>query len=119
MLTNAWYARQVVSAGYKAVVDATFLKHEQREPFLRLAREENCPLLILSIQAPDQILRERIRQRNLAAKDPSEATESVLEHQIATEEPLTDAEKKYSLSINSSDQVPIDRIVPGCIQALG
>jgi aminoglycoside phosphotransferase family enzyme/predicted kinase len=85
-------ARSVVVAGYPAVVDATFLSRAQRKTFAALARELGVPYAIADCQAPESVLRERVAARERAARDASEAGIAVLEHQLASREPLTDQE---------------------------
>ena len=85
-------ARAIVDTGYPAVVDATFLSRSQREAFAALARELGVPFAIADCQAPEALLRERVALRERAARDASEAGLAVLEHQLASREPLTDEE---------------------------
>ncbi|HXZ94053.1 MAG TPA: AAA family ATPase [Burkholderiales bacterium] len=85
-------ARAIVDAGYPAVVDATFLSRAQREAFAALARELGVPCAIADCEAPEALLRERVALRERAARDASEAGLAVLEHQLASREPLTDDE---------------------------
>jgi aminoglycoside phosphotransferase family enzyme/predicted kinase len=82
-------ARAIVEAGYPAVVDAAFLSRAQRAAFAALARELGVPCAIADCQAPEALLRERVAQRERAARDASEAGLAVLEHQLASREPLT------------------------------
>ena len=56
-------AEEVISAGYSVVVDATFLERAQRDAFRTLAGELNVDFRIVDVQAPHQLLRERVAQR--------------------------------------------------------
>ncbi len=94
-------ATEVVAAGHVAVVDATFLEREQRRPFEALARERNIPLLILSLQAPAALLRQRVRARSRQGTDPSEAGLEVLEHQLASLSSLSGEERDRVLEIDA------------------
>ncbi|MDA8108439.1 MAG: AAA family ATPase [Betaproteobacteria bacterium] len=85
-------ARVVLEAGWSAIVDATFLKHAERAAFRTLARELDVPFAIVSCRAPAEQLRERVAAREREARDASEAGVTVLERQLASEEPL-DAEE--------------------------
>jgi predicted kinase len=92
-------AEQILGAGFIALVDAAFLKLQQRQPFAELARRHGVKFLILDMQTPEQLLRERVRLRAQQGSDPSEADERVLELQLVGAEPLTDEERTFSLPV--------------------
>jgi aminoglycoside phosphotransferase family enzyme/predicted kinase len=96
-------ARTIVKAGHSVIVDAAFLRREQRTMFREVAHELNVPFLILDCQAPVETLKGRTRSREREARDASEATLVVLERQLAAQEPLTESEKTYSLSIDTTE----------------
>lgn len=77
---------------YPVVVDAAFLRAADRAAFRALANESNVPFHVLDCAASPDTLRARIRARQAAGGDPSEATEAVLERQLATSEALTPQE---------------------------
>jgi aminoglycoside phosphotransferase family enzyme/predicted kinase len=87
-LKLAAMAREVVAAGYPVVVDAAFLERWQRDLLRGTAAGLHVPFAILDCPAPEPVLRERVRQRLEDGHDASEATIDVLEHQLATAEPL-------------------------------
>jgi aminoglycoside phosphotransferase family enzyme/predicted kinase len=82
-------ARVVARAGYPAIVDATFLRRSQRDVLADCARAIDAPLIVIDVQAAPHVLRERVAARR---DDPSEATLDVLQHQVATAEPLAPEE---------------------------
>ena len=85
-------ARAVVEAGFPVVVDATFLQRARRDAFRELARATGVPFVILYLQAPVELLKRRVRARERAGRDPSEAGVAVLEEQIRDVEPPTPEE---------------------------
>ena len=87
-LRLAAMAREVVAAGYPVVVDAAFLERWQRDLLRGAAAGFHVPFTILDCTAPEPVLRARVRQRLEDGHDASEATIDVLEHQLATAEPL-------------------------------
>ena len=93
-------ARILVNAEFNVILDATFLRKSDRALFFELARETNVPITILSFQAAEATLRERIAQRLKHQKDISEADEAVLEYQQKTLEPLTEAELNVAHEIH-------------------
>jgi uncharacterized protein len=76
-------ARAVLGAGHSVIVDATFLERAWRDRFAALAKELDVPFCVLHYQAPEAVLRERIRQRRSEDRDASDAGIAVLEHQLS------------------------------------
>ena len=107
-LTQATYlrlldlARLCVNAGHVAIIDATCLKHWQRDLFHREAATQGVPFLIVSVTAPETTLRTRIAARLAAGNDASEANQAVLTRQLAQIESLTDEESSVALTINTT-----------------
>ena len=91
-----------IQAGYSVIVDAAFLKHEQRELFQQLAKQIKVPFVILEITAPAELLRQRIIQRK---NDISDADLAVLEHQLANWKPLHEGEISTAIQIDTSEQL--------------
>jgi hypothetical protein len=56
--------------------------------------------VILDIRTPENILRQRLRQRAAQQHEVSEAGLAVLDHQLTTREPLADTEQCHVLSVN-------------------
>ncbi len=90
-------ARALLAAGYSVIVDAAFLKQNEREMFHKLADEVCAPFVIASMQADDATLRARIRQRQALSNDASEADVDVLKKLQAAEEPLSPQEMRYTV----------------------
>ena len=84
-------AGRILDADHSVIIDAAFLKAAQRDKAVRTARDCGCPAVLLKIDAPDEMLRERIRRRADVSGDVSEARLDVLQYQIETAEPI-DAE---------------------------
>jgi aminoglycoside phosphotransferase family enzyme/predicted kinase len=94
-------ACMVLRSGLPAIVDATFIRQQQRELFSRLAEELHVPLIILDFPLAEEGLRQRIEQRvRGATKDASEATVEVLDYQLEHEEPLTTIEKQLIIRVH-------------------
>ncbi|HSN24079.1 MAG TPA: AAA family ATPase [Methylomicrobium sp.] len=102
-------AEIVLEAGFSAIVDATFLKKAQREQFLKLAKRCDVPFRILDFQESEQVLLQRILQRqNL---DASEATIAVLHRQQQTAEPLDHDEQSLAITINSESDSALENLL--------
>ena len=83
------------------IIDASFLELAQRDQFRQLARQCGVPGILISCDAPVDILRERIKHRSRHETDASEATLAVLQHQIQTHDALTGEERVNSLVVSS------------------
>lgn len=94
--------RDIVGAGYSAIVDATFLRHSDRLAFAAVADQLEVPLIIVTCDAPESVLRERVLQRLSNHQDPSDANIAVLEKQLASRERLEAAESQMSVSMNTA-----------------
>jgi len=94
-------AREVAAAGEVAIVDATFLKRWQRDGCRRLAAELGIPFVILALEASEETLRRRLAARAGAGRDASEADAAVLDHQLATQEPLATDERRDVIVVDA------------------
>ncbi len=107
--TRATYARlgelagEILRAGYTVIVDAAFLQRRQRAVFHALAAECGVALAIVHFTAPVEHLRQRVSRRRAAGSDASDADLAVLDHQLATHEPLQAGEANFVL-VRHSDQ---------------
>lgn len=119
--TEATYARLValargaLEAGYPTIVDAAFLRREQRDRMRALAARMQVPFAILDCQAPIAVLRERVRERRAARADASEADEAVLDTLAAVEEPLGDDERAWTLEVRTDEPLAVASLL-GCWQ---
>lgn len=82
----------LLEAKWSVVVDAAFLKREERDTFHTVAKNHGASFSILECEAPPEELRRRITQRQ---NDPSEATLEVLERQKSFVEPLGVDERTF------------------------
>ncbi|MCP4409181.1 MAG: AAA family ATPase [Gammaproteobacteria bacterium] len=103
-------ANRITDAGFTALVDATFLRSDQRSAFIELANSNNLPWWVLNIHAIENTLRRRIQARLARADDPSEASLDVLTLQLRTRDPLNGDELKHSIDIDSKSEYSIDAI---------
>jgi uncharacterized protein len=85
-------ARVVVASGYTAIVDATFLLRAQRAELCEVAANAGVPIVLIDVCTPERLLRARILSRMGQPRDPSEANLDVLQHQLATAEPVVEQE---------------------------
>ncbi len=105
-------ARRALGAGHTVLVDATFLDPAMRERFMALAAQVQVPCRILSFEAPLAVLRERVRNRQLAGGDASEASVQVLESQWAAAQPLSSAEEALTVHVDTTRPVDWAVLLP-------
>ena len=98
-------ARTALQAGQPVLVDATFIHRERRAPFIDLARQLGLPWCMLAFHAPEDVLRQRVRQRQASGTDASEAGEAVLMNQLAHIDPFTVDEQAHTLHLETTQPV--------------
>ena len=91
-------AEAVLDAGITVIIDAAFLKYEQRKPFRELADKKGIAFIILEFTASADALRQRIKART---QDVSDADLSILEHQLATAKPVHESESSHLIEIDT------------------
>ncbi|MDR6536767.1 AAA family ATPase [Variovorax soli] len=99
-------ARTALQAGWPVIVDAAFLRRDERLAFRALAAELCVPFSILHCRAAEAQLRRRVSARDAEGSDASEATEAVLERQLATHEPL--GQDECALALEVATDMPVD-----------
>ncbi|MFA6051484.1 MAG: AAA family ATPase [Methylobacter sp.] len=101
-------AKALLDAGFSAIIDATFLKSEQRSMFQRLADECGAQFFIIDFQASDEELCRRIQQRQ---NDASEATLDVLHQQQQSAQPLSQEEQAHVIAIDTESDNALELLV--------
>jgi aminoglycoside phosphotransferase family enzyme/predicted kinase len=98
-------ARELLGAGIPVIVDAAFLRRDEREQFRRLAHELGIPFVIASIKARLGTMRERIMQRQIKSNDASEADLAVLELLRNKQEKLSPQEQACTIEFDNEEDV--------------
>lgn len=89
-------ARDILQCGFSVIVDAAFLKRQERESFKNLAEELALPFAMLAISADDNLQRQRLNQRQ---NDASEADVAVLDKLKSAYEALSAKEREYTVEL--------------------
>ncbi|MHB8623087.1 MAG: bifunctional aminoglycoside phosphotransferase/ATP-binding protein [Sulfuricaulis sp.] len=105
-------ALAVLRAGYPVIVDAAFLKREQRDQLHAVAQQTQTPFVILDVQAPEPALRARLTQRTQQQHEASEANLGVLAQQLVARQPLTTDEQRHTLVVTTQPAPDISALVP-------
>lgn len=93
-MTAATYERlnqlavPVLLGGYPVILDATFLRHAQRQAARAVAAAQGVGCRILHLAVDVDVARQRLRQRAEQGHDVSDADEQVLDMQVRAAEPL-------------------------------
>jgi aminoglycoside phosphotransferase family enzyme/predicted kinase len=106
-------AADILAAGFPVIVDAAFLKSQQRVPFKQLADQMQVAFVILEFTASADTLRQRIGARS---GDVSDADLSVLEHQLMTTQPLDDSELRYRVEVDTETDFDLGVLIEAITQ---
>ena len=109
---DALRARAALSldAGFPTIVDAAFLRRDERALMAALAAERHVPFGILHCHAAEDTLRQRIEARLAGRADASEADERVLRLQMEVQEEFHDDERRRVIDVDTSKQLAIPAI---------
>jgi predicted kinase len=119
--TRRTYARldalagTLLDAGQHTIVDAAFLRRDERERLRAVAAAHGARFTLIECHAPDEVLRERVRRRLRTDNDASDADLSVLAMQLQRREPAGDDERPCRLDTN----VDLDTLRRNALHGLG
>jgi predicted kinase len=104
-----------LAGGEPLVVDAAFLRRNERRHLLALAKQLGLPFAVVHCGAPDALLRERVVARTAARDDASEAGLDVLARQPGYWEPFEGDEQPHVVEVDTSSPASVS----AAITALG
>ena len=85
--------------GFSVILDAKYDLQALRQKVIQEAEENNIPLQIIQCEAPIEVIKQRLKNRN---GDISDATVGLLNSQIENSEPLTKREKELLITVNTT-----------------
>jgi aminoglycoside phosphotransferase family enzyme/predicted kinase len=106
--TSRTYARlldcaaNALQGGESVIVDAAFLKRDERQDMLDLAARSSVPAAILHCVAPLAVLRERLESRSRSGDDASEAGVAILSRQPAYWEEFGDEQRRHVVAVDTT-----------------
>jgi predicted kinase len=106
-------AAAVLDAGFDVILDTAFLDSAHRERARQVAAARGARFAVVTVVAPEPVLRTRLRQRAAAGADASEADLDVLEYQLGNAEPLTSDELRSTVTVNTDAEVDVASVVTG------
>lgn len=92
----------ILDAGLSVIIDATNLKHWQRQCLQQVADQRGVPLAIAYCQASMSVIKEWIQKRMLENQDASDADISTVERQIHERDALDANELRQTFVIHSN-----------------
>lgn len=106
-------AHDHLALGQSVIVDAAFLKHQERQTMQQLADEMNTLFLLVKCQAKDEMLYDRIKKRQCIGNDASEATEELISKQKGWLEGFSEAEQRVCLQVLTDQKNWQDKMLQG------
>lgn len=103
----------VLASGFSVIVDAAFLKYNERRSFLKLAQNRETPFVMLSLIASPDTLRQRIQAR---PKGVSDADISVLEQQLRTAESVHKDELPFQIIVDTEKNLNLYKLTEAIIE---
>jgi aminoglycoside phosphotransferase family enzyme/predicted kinase len=95
-------ATSALLGGESVIVDAAFLKRDERREMLGLARRMAVPFAILHCVAPLAVLRDRLESRSRSGSDASEAGVAILDRQPGYWEDFDDEEQAKVVAVDTT-----------------
>ncbi|WP_243409069.1 AAA family ATPase [Kushneria phyllosphaerae] len=92
----------LMEAGYPVCIDATSLKRLQRDRLRHEAEKRGLAALLISFEADDATLRDRLGRRQSRRGQVSEAGIEVLDHQLALREDFGEDELAYLIHLDTT-----------------
>jgi aminoglycoside phosphotransferase family enzyme/predicted kinase len=107
-------AAAILSSGISVVIDATFIQRRWRAVMAELADELGVAWVILRVDAPVEVLKQRIRLRAEMGADPSDADIAVLERQRTMLEELAADEEPRAARVDATLGFDFDAVIDCC-----
>jgi hypothetical protein len=111
-------AANALAGGETVIVDAAFLKRDERRRMLELARQSYIPAAIVHCVAPREVLRSRLEKRALSGTDASEAGVSILDRQPAFWEDFDADEHRFVVTVHT-DSASATRVALDGLKSFG
>ena len=103
----SFLAGTIIDAGFPVVIDATFLKADERDQFRKLAHKLDVPFRIITCQASEEELEARVASRDVHNQDASDAGVSVLKKQLNVETGLNDEPSAELIFVDTANEESI------------
>jgi predicted kinase len=98
-------ARHALRQGRSVCLDASFAKRAERERLAALAQNAGARVYTIECLAPDAVIRERLRARELSVGTLSDAREDILESFRQDYEPVQDGELTGYVALDTTQDI--------------
>jgi aminoglycoside phosphotransferase family enzyme/predicted kinase len=105
------HAGAALRGGESIIVDAAFLRRDERLRFLALAESLHARSALVHCHAPTETLRQRVAARSEARSDASEAGLDVLQRQPSWWEDFSDTEQAHLIELDTTQTLPLATLV--------
>ncbi|MFC0267093.1 AAA family ATPase [Kushneria aurantia] len=92
----------LLSSGYPVCIDATALKRTQRDRLRHEAEKRGLAALLISFEADDETLRDRVRRRSLRREESPQAAIEVLDTQLGAREAFGEDELPWLIHLDTT-----------------
>jgi len=106
----AMCAADTLAGGYTTIVDATFIRRQERTHFRHFAANLGIRVCLVQCRAPKKVLRARVKERHRDGRDPSEADLSVLAWQEQHAELVTAEESMVVFEATTAAPDPLEEL---------
>ncbi len=104
-------AEELLDAGFNVIVDASFLRKDDRQILARMARRNGVATVFVDTKAGRSVLEQRLRQRETEGRDASEADTEILNFQLDVADPLAADELERTVCVVTDGTVDTDLIL--------
>jgi hypothetical protein len=104
-------ATAALLGGESIIVDAAFLRRDERKRFLALAESVHARAALVQCYAPPETLRQRVAARSAARSDASEAGLDVLQRQPSWWEEFEDCERPHLIEVDTTLASPLAAVL--------
>ena len=101
----------MLKAGYSVVIDATFIHQRTRNAYVELASALDLPVRIISCHCEQNLIEARLKRRQEAGLDPSDANVEVMREQMSVMQPLSSEEQLITLPVDTRDDEAIEQLM--------
>ncbi|AZZ94647.1 hypothetical protein EUZ85_29625 [Hahella sp. KA22] len=112
-------ARALLHCGAAVIIDATFLRYDQRQQMEKVAEEEGVPFAVVDCRVPLDEIERRLNRRKEKNDDPAEADVEVMHKQLTRDEPFQEDELPHVLVVSTDSSEDIHTLTEKLVQRLG
>lgn len=112
-------ADELIGQDRIAVLDATFLDPVRQNQARTIAQQHHVPFIMIETVCDEDVVLERLRQRQATGTSPSDATEAIYRRQKAVRQAEPAAQRSDMISVDTTSDAPVslDPVIEALIVA--